>query len=488
MPDLDDDAEKPPKRRGCFKSCFTGLLILLVVLTLLVWGGRSAVRRGGERQLQGVVRQLDAEQPGWKLDELEAVRLAKFPPPEESAATVVLDAAAKIPKAFDDWQIADGKLAGQDGGVSNHRLTDKRVELVRGAAEATKPARELAHTLRDRTPGGFAINHLDNPIATLLPHCDKVRKLAALLHYDALLASVNGDADAAIRAARTGLVAAKTLSDEPYLISQLVRIACSHIAASSALQALAWGESKSGLAELQAALWAEAEAPILLHGLLGERASSHKFFDNIEKGRLSVEDMFRVIDGKPPAFWQAGGMRLYKAFVPGDHAECLRLFNLYIEAAKKPPHEQPAAFKAVPLPPRPPDDFRYLITNLFLPAVERVAEATIRHRAHMYTSAVAIACERFRQKTGRWPTTLNEIPKDILPSVPTDPYTGEALLFLPMPDGVAVYSAGPPDEERRRFQRRTGPVNGDGVGWRLYDRDKRGLPPKPEPTEPEPPQ
>ena len=54
-----------------------------------------------------------------------------------------------------------------------------------------------------------------------------------------------------------------------------------------------------------------------------------------------------------------------------------------------------------------------------------------------------------------------------------------------MPDGVAVYCIGPPQTERNRMQKRTGPVNGDGIGWRLYDRDKRRLPPKPEPVEPE---
>ena len=488
MSDLDDDTDPKPKGRGCFKGCLKSVLILVGILALVVWGGRSAFRRAGERQLQGVVRQLDAEQPGWKLHEIEAVRTGKFPPPEESAAQLCLDIAAKVPKAFDDWGIEDSKLATQDNGVSNHRRSEERVALLRGAADATREARALAHTLRDRSPGGFKIDHLDNPWATLLPHCQEVRKVASLLQYDALLASATGNPDGAVRAARCGLVAARTMADEPYLISQLVRMACSNIAGSSAIQAMAWGEPTTGLAELQAGLWAEAEAPILLNGLLGERASAHKFFDNIETGKLSIDDVFKMMDGRTPDFWKLGGMRLYKAMVPGDHAECLRVFNAYIAAAKMPAHEQLAAFKAIPLPPRPPDDFRYLLTSLFLPAIDRMAEATIRNRAHMYSAAVGIAVERYRQKNGRWPANLAEIPKDILPAIPTDPYTGEPLRYQPMPDGVAVYAAGPSDDERKRNQRRHGPVNGDGVGWRLYDRDKRGLPPKPEPVEPEIPQ
>jgi hypothetical protein len=483
--DIDDDTEPKPKRRGCFGGCLKALLIIIGLLAVLVWGGRSAMRRAGERQLQSVVRQLDAEQPGWKLDELEAVRVGKFPPPEESAATLIPEIAAKSPKAFDEWQVEDGKFPREGNGVSNHRHSDKRLALVRGVADATRDARALAHTLRDRAPGGFPINHTTNPWATLLPHAQEARKVAALLQYDALLASANGDYDGAIRSARTGLHAAKTLADEPFLISQLVRIALSNVAASSAFQAMAWGEPKAGLPQLQAALMAEGDAPILVTGLLGERATMHKFFTNIENGTLTVEELLKSFDGNAPQFWKAGGMRLYKAMVPGDHAECLRVFNLYIEAAKRPPHEQLAAFKAIPLPPRPPDDFRYLLTSLFLPAVDRMAEATLRSRAHMHAAAVAIAVERFRQKHGRWPTSLEEIPKDILPSIPADPYTGEPMRFLPMPDGVAVYAVGPPNDERRRLQPRHGPVNGDGVGWRLYDPDKRGLPPKPEPVEEE---
>ncbi|HUR54773.1 MAG TPA: hypothetical protein VMZ71_11620, partial [Gemmataceae bacterium] len=317
------------------------------------------------------------------------------------------------------------------------------------------------------------------------PHVQKARHIAALLQYDALLAAANGDTDTAIRDARVIVHLAKSIGEEPTLISQLVRIACGRIAAHTVIQAFAWGEPRIGMAELQAEMWAEAEVPKLLHGLLGERASIHKMFDNIENGRLSIDEVFKMIDGKAPAFWQAGGMRLYKAMVPGDHAEALRYFNDHIAAAKLPAHEQLAALKKIPLPPRPPDDFRYLLTSLFMPASERVAEATIRSRAELYAASVAVAVERFRQKEGRWPTSLDEIPKDILPAIPTDPYNGEPLRFLPMPDGVAVYCVGPPPTDRDRLQKRTGPVNGDGIGWRLYDRDKRRLPPKPELVEPE---
>src|SRR5438876_11774909 len=99
---------------------------------------------------------------------------------------------------------------------------------------------------------------------TLLPHVQKARELVVLLEYDASLAALEGDPDRGIRAARAGLVIARSIGEEPFLISQLVRIACARIAVQSAIQVLAWGQPTEGLAELQAELRNEADLPWLL--------------------------------------------------------------------------------------------------------------------------------------------------------------------------------------------------------------------------------
>jgi hypothetical protein len=118
---------------------------------------------------------------------------------------------------------------------------------------------------------------------------------------------------------------------------------------------------------------------------------------------------------------------------------------------------------------------------LLVPACEKVATAGIRNRAELLCASTAIACERFRLAKGRWPGDLAEIPKEILPEVPLDPYTGGPLRYHRFVDGIAVYSVGDGDPNTARQQlENKDPLAGLGLGCRLWDPDKRGQPPLPE--------
>ena len=130
-----------------------------------------------------------------------------------------------------------------------------------------------------------------------------------------------------------------------------------------------------------------------------------------------------------------------------------------------PPHEQQAAIDAIPIPPGPPEDFRYIITRLVIPACGKVATAALRIRAELLAASTAIACERFRMAHGRWPEHLGEIPKDILAEVPIDPFTGTPLIYRRLHDGIAVYSVGEGDANAvRRRVREQRPHRGAGGG------------------------
>ena len=53
-----------------------------------------------------------------------------------------------------------------------------------------------------------------------------------------------------------------------------------------------------------------------------------------------------------------------------------------------------------------------------------------------------IALERFRVANGRWPDSLDEVPKTILPETPIDPFTGQPIRIARVSDGWAVYCVG----------------------------------------------
>src|SRR5439155_6697031 len=133
------------------------------------------------------------------------------------------------------------------------------------------------------------------------------------------------------------------------------------------------GTPKLGLAELQAAYRAEADEPWMLHGLRGERGMIDRAFAGLESGKLTADDLANIGMQKPGPAHQAV-FHLYKGMLPGDHAKALEMLTAYIAAAKLPYHEQHAAFAAIPIPPGPPEDFRYIFTLLVIPACETVAQ------------------------------------------------------------------------------------------------------------------
>jgi hypothetical protein len=321
----------------------------------------------------------------------------------------------------------------------------------------------------------------DNPLATLLPHADAVRTMLDYVAYDSRLAVLDGKPELGLQSVRAQLVLARSIGDEPLLISQLVRMACARSATESALQTLAWSEPKEGLADLQTEFREEADVPHLLYGLRGERGMMDRVFEGLESGKFSLRELKTFGLGKPKML-DAAALHLYRGLLPGDWAMALKLFTEYIAAAKLPPHERQAAFARIPIPPRPPESYRYIVTRLLLPAADKVCTADLRTRADLMTASVALACERFRLAHGRWPDRLDEIAREILPEVPLDPFTGEPMQYLRLTDGVAVYTVGDDDEAAMERRKTAGDLlAGIGRGWKLWDQPHRGLPPLPEP-------
>ncbi|MBX9579536.1 MAG: hypothetical protein K2X87_04440 [Gemmataceae bacterium] len=471
------------KPRGKLKGCGVAALVAVGGLALVVFVGRASFRKAGDRQLAEVTTKLDADDPGWRFEAIEAARVEAAPPDEVNAARVVVSVHDRLPGGWDQPLTND---SGVGGPVWNTRPGFWQfVALAQAlAAAGDVPAAARDDLLRPdvlRRPGGYIrLTFKDNPFTILLPEVQKLRSAYALLDADAGMAALAGDPNRGVRDARALLVAARAVGDEPILISQLVRMAGAKAAGRTAVQVLAWGEPTDGLADLQAELLAEAAHPGYLIGLRGERALMDKFFEGLAAGKVGVKDLkdLQVLGTQypPPDAVLGAGFLLYQGFLPGDRAECLRLFGDHIAAARLPPHEQAAAIAAVPLPPRPPESYRYLVTSHLLPFVGKAHAGYLRTRTDLRTAAVAIACERFRRKTGRWPESLAGLPKDILPELPADPVTGGPLGYSRTADGVAVFGTYTEEERPKTgHPRADDPLGGLGRGWRLWDPKFRGV-------------
>jgi hypothetical protein len=491
-PASEDDPQPAPKPRSWGQKWFRRLLLALPVLSVLfivaLIAARTYFRSTGQREVAKELARLDAADPGWRFDTLMAAREKAKPPEEQNSAVVVRRVRELTPPEWKEW-VAKAPTFGEEPlPLNRHQAIAEHMR--EGLIALSRPARDLGLTLRDYPRGFHAIN-IEGPFVASLEETQGAREVGALMKADAILAAERGDAVRGLQAAHAILNTGRSIGDEPSLISSLVRFALSLIAAESTIRVLALTdprEADAELAALQTALYAESDEPILLNGLRGERAMADRFIEGVDNGTIHPDAMTKVAQEKGSP---ARGASLYflRTFLPEDRRRFLRLMSDLVEAAKGPPHERIAASERVEAEVKANWDVRYPWHRLMLPATSKVMEASVRHRAELLSVAALIACERFRLKHGRWPESLAELPKDLLPAIPVDPYNGEPMKFARLDDGITVYSVGGKKDANRDDKRLSNPLGGTERGWRLYDPQHRALPPlapPPRPVLPEP--
>ena len=442
----------PPRRRRRWP--WVVAFVVAAVSVLPAW--YLTTRWQGQRELAAVAAELDANNPNWRLPDLIATRndaVRKLP--TNSADTIA--AVAKLLPQDWDRQLDDTRWHAD--GPPNRQPTADEADRLRAVLGRTAAALRAAGPLRDQPVGGSLITVPD--LKTFMANLDLTpiqerRGVASVLSIAAAVAALDGDPSAAVGHLRAGLNAARSIGDEPTLIAQLVRIACTQVAVRSAERVLGLCQPDAELAGLQAAFEREASERFFQAGLRGELASVDQTMTNIYAG---------------------SGYSPYSAH---DHASALRLLQAAVADAGRPSPsrtEYAAAEQAV-MAEWPQ---RVAMTRLLAPAVSKVSEADVRGQAYTRAAAVAVACERHRRATGSWPTALADIPKSVLAEVPADPFDGQPIRYKRTTDGAVVYSVGPnrADDGGQWFP--TGGPDGDIV-FRLFDpaaRRLQALPPAP---------
>jgi hypothetical protein len=200
-----------------------------------------------DSRLQQLEAQLDRDDPGWRLDEIEAAR-AQIPAAENSALVVAAASdlflgntlPVEVTNPFANLT-ANAPIDSNDYA----RLSNELCEWEPALAEARK--------LTDMPRGRHRIVWTrPNLIASGLPTQQTSRGVAQLLRFAALRRVEEGDCDGALADCRAAINAGRSIGDEPLTISALIRNACVIVACGTAERALAQGEpSPRELAALQ---------------------------------------------------------------------------------------------------------------------------------------------------------------------------------------------------------------------------------------------
>jgi hypothetical protein len=408
---------------------------------------RELTKVTGNRRLATARAHAEADDPDWTWERLNAAR--PKPPEGKNGADLIPRIKKLTPDAWGkefatpEWQ-ADLEVP------SNVRYAPRVLDRVRAELNGAAEAVTLARALQECPFGYRTLELKPNVFDTLLPDTQHTRSVFNLLRWDAALAVEDGNPSRAAEDLLALLNASRSIGDEPFLISQLVRM---------------------------------AGRGVLVKAVEGDRATFDRLFENLQAGDISAASLSNGTSSQNPldrlSWWH------YRANLPGDRAFALKWMSSFVEAARRPIHEQPALVAAIPPPPKDPS---HVMSRLLLPAVEKVAQAHWRTTALERCAVLGIACERFRQKHHLWPNDLNELVPAFVSEIPLDPYDGRPLRYAKTDSGVVVFSVGkwPANQARPGVPvAPSGLPDGIEIGFPLWDQDRRRQPAPPQP-QPEP--
>lgn len=452
-----------------------GVILLLAVLA--VTNTYFTLRNRGLEHRGRVLADLDATSPGWRMDQIQAAR--HIPEPERNIAEQAQRIRDRFPPGYRDWLT---KLKDPFDVHLGHLPHPDELALARELVDLCREQIADARNLRHLPAGGVAVVINPNVIGTLLTHLDNTRAVANLLQLDALVAAVDGRGDDAIDDTLAVLALARGIGDEPFLVSQLVRIHLVTMAVRTTERALGLCEpTEPKLAEVQAAFAAEATVPRLLYGLKGERGAMNLLAENVESGAVSSADLIEGLslglNGRPPAAVVTLPVR---ALLPEVQARYLELMNRAIAAAEK-PHgpDRDDQFKAIEDDIKTDGDLAHKALRVVFPSISRCYDAEARVTALLHAATAGVAAERHRLRTGKYPAGRGD---GFDP--PTDPYTAKPLLYQVTVDGVVVYSTGPDrTDDGGKLSSKQLVEKGFDHGFRLFTPEHRRRPAKPEPRQ-----
>jgi hypothetical protein len=484
---LEHRLDVPPRARRRWRF-WLGVSLLLFVLCLVVLYGFFIYWTN--RDLREAMAEADRDSPGgWQLDDIDAHR--EQIPDDENAALVVLNVKSLLPAGWPIKMVATEPAQPEDGNATGAPATPRdwekelselppEVQLdedllqdLRETLGRAQAARAEAHKLVGMTRGRFPLVWDENLFLTKL-NSPEARTATNLLRYDAALASQNGDADRAVALVRGMVGSARSVGDEPFLISSMIRLGCDAQAVSALERVLGQGEpSPQALEAVQELLHKEAAESLFLQSVRGERASTHQMLLSWRHGGPGLTMMAGAAGGVERQVLEFTGPTLVRR----SHAYILRLFNDYVQAAKLPLEEQPAVMNDLAQKVRQAHTQYDFITALIMPAITKVSEAHRRGVGNLRCALVAVALERYRRDHGGWPDKLDSLVPKYLAAVPTDPQDGKVLRFKRRPDGVVIYWVGHDGKDNGgNLNRNNFLAQGSDQGFQLWDVKQRRQP------------
>jgi hypothetical protein len=266
-------------------------------------------------------------------------------------------------------------------------------------------------------------------------HFSDLRKGAMLLKLEAILHAENDNAVLAGRSVTSTFGIARSLAEEPLLISQIVCTACQALAASSLERVINRTEfTDEQLVKLTRTVSNAEDFASMSRAFAGERCMGISFFRNPTV--LNQELFGRKMLPAPI-------LELYKALglADRDAVVYLDLMNDYMETTQLPLGQRQRAADTIEAKLRATSKTHILLHG-FMKAFSRFITINIRGIAQLRAARVGLAIQRYRLATDKLPDTLDDLVPTYLDAVPKDPFDGSEFRYKKLESGFVVYSVG----------------------------------------------
>ncbi len=441
-----------PVKLSRAKGWWLAAALLVVLIAGFAW-----LHRRPKAMDQRLARYRAAGLPA-TLAELDAWYRAV--PDAENAAPELLEAIAA-------WRHLDSNTPVLPANGSGHP-NPGAAWLASAGAELTSNAVPLAqiHAALERPRSRYPVN-LQAGAALSFSHLAPAKQVAQQLASEARFAAETGDPERAATALLATLRTARTLEEEPLLISYLVRLADNAIAIDATQAVISRGPlSESGLHRLQQAFVAAESTNHLARAIAGERCL---ILDALNQPALKMFTAFAAPGNSSPQLFPMIFARLYdlSGLKGDDLGFCLDRLDDLANGVARPRSEAIAPQQELQAQIDSLSSWRGRLRPLSrqtLPAFVKVLGKDLRSVATLRCAQTALAIERWRlAHGGSLPPSLNALVPEYLAAVPEDPMDGKPLKYRVLSPGYVVYSLGEDGTDDGGKER----VPGSGVtkGW-----------------------
>lgn len=364
--------------------------------------------------------------------------------PDRENAALVLTQAFLLMRTFPDQrsnEVARIKLPPR-----GQHLKPEQKDLLSGYVELNAPALAKARESFALAKSRYPVD-LTPGVDALLPHLGKIKGLARVADFEAELKRESGRPAEAAAGILANVGLARTLDEEPILVSQLVRSALIKMAVASLERSMtAEGFKDAELSDLATAFTAAERTNLMRRTLIGERAMlmpSFRMSGAAIKGDTGNEEGNPETPSGSPLVGQQRAPLGISGFLERDLNFFLRAMETNIAVLSLPPPQSLAATNLDEQFSLQASRKYYIFSGLFLPSISKISVREADGFARLRTAGTALAIERFRLANGRLPNGLVELTPRFLSAMPIDPFDGASLRYKQLPKGYVVYSVGP---------------------------------------------